>query len=73
MNRYDVKRDGVVDAVRIYIDEYATPYADLVLSFGGVRTICWTNIEQRKEYLPGITGYTLFYDEREKRPFYEWK
>ena len=65
MARYNVKKDGVVDAVRIYTDEYATPYADLILAFGGERTICWTNVEQRNEYLQGINGYTLFYDENE--------
>lgn len=72
MKRYNVQRDGIVNAVRIYIDEHATPYADLILAFGGKRTIRWTDVEQRKEYAPGINGYTLFYDERNKRPFDEW-
>lgn len=67
--KYDVKRDGIVNAVRIYYKSGSTPYADLAFSYGGMVTIQWTNVEQRTEYMSGINGYTLFYDEREKAEF----
>ena len=67
--KYDVSRDGVITAVRIYYKNGPTPYAGLAFSHGGFVTIQWTNVEQRMEYMSGINGYTLFYDEREKAGF----
>ena len=49
-----------------------TPMADLKMSDGVVETIQWNDVKQRKEFLPLITGYTLIYDERPKRPWEEW-
>ena len=69
--KYDMARDGIVNAVRIYYKNGhgPTPYADLAFAYGGMVTIQWTNVEQRTEYMQGINGYTLFYDEREKAGF----
>ena len=50
-----------------------TPWADLKMANGDVITICWTDKKERKKYEAGINGYTLFYDEREKRTWEEWK
>lgn len=71
--KYDIMKDGIVMAVHIYTDEYETPYAELIFAYGGKATIQWNSADQRNEYMPGIDGYTLFYDERKKRPFDEWK
>ena len=68
-SKYDVSRDGVISAVRIYYKNGSTPYADLALAYGSMVTIQWTSVEQRREYMSGINGYTLFYDEREKAEF----
>ena len=62
-------------AIRIYLGGHdgATPMADLKAVDGTKRTIQWTNIEQRERFAPMINGYTLFYDERPKRKWNEWK
>lgn len=71
-NKYNVTKDGAVIAVRIYfVEGSSNSKADLVLAHGGKVTIDWAT-EQRKPYEKGITGYTLFYDERPKRKFEEW-
>lgn len=70
---YDVMRDGTVVAVRIYEGKGGMPYAELILAFGGRRTICWVDVNHRNTYAPGITGYTYFYDERQKCLFSKWK
>jgi hypothetical protein len=46
--------------------------ADLRMADGVVETICWTDIKARKQFEPGINGYTLIYDERPKRSWEEW-
>lgn len=69
---YDVKRDGAVVAIRIYFEGDRNPMADLALAFGKKVTIDWVNPTQREEYAPGINGYTLIYDERDKRSFEDW-
>ena len=61
-----------VIAVRIYLDDYCTPMADLRLMDGTVKTICWTDVKSRQQYEVGINGYTLIYDERPKIPWKEW-
>ncbi len=72
-NKYDVNKDGAVLAIRIYFAEDRNPMADLILAYGHKKvTIDWVNTEQRAEYMPGITGYTVIYDERDKKPFSEW-
>lgn len=58
-----------VIAVRIYYGLNCTPMADLRMSDGVVEHIQWTDFKQRKEFEPLITGYTFFYDEREKCDF----
>lgn len=61
-----------VIAIRIYYKDGHIPMADLRMSDGVVETIEWTNVKQRKEFEKLITGYTLIYDEREKRSWEEW-
>lgn len=58
--------DHVV-AVRIYIGLNETPMADLLMNDGVIEHIQWNIPSQRKEFMPMINGYTLFYDERPKR------
>ena len=60
-------------AIRIYLDTKSTPMAELKAFDGTINTIQWTNIEQREWFAPMINGYTLFYDERPKRKWNEWK
>lgn len=59
-------------AVRIYYGINQTPMADIKFNDGVTKIIQWTDVEQRKEMLPYITGYTLIYDERPKRNWNEW-
>ena len=67
---YNKPAYGSICAVRIYYKGKGnTPYADLAFVNGEKVTIQWTDVELRKLYLPGITGYTLFYDERGKADF----
>lgn len=61
-----------VIAIRIYYGINMTPMADLKMADGVLETIQWNNVKQRKAFEPYINGYTLFYDERKKRPFDEW-
>lgn len=61
-----------VIAIRIYYKYDHIPMADLRMADGVVETIEWTNTKQRKPFEPFINGYTLFYDEREKRNWEEW-
>ena len=61
-----------VIAIRIYYGINYTPMADLLFNDGVVETIQWTDIKARKEFEEAITGYTLIYDEREKRAWNEW-
>lgn len=58
-----------VIAVRIYYGLNNTPMADLKMADGVVETIQWNDTKQRKQFEKYITGYTLFYDEREKVSF----
>lgn len=63
---------GVI-AIRIYFDGISTaPMADLLMNDGVVEHICWVDVKQRKEFEPGINGYTLVYDERPKRSWESW-
>lgn len=60
-------------AIRIYYDPiYMTPMADLRMNDGVIEHICWVNIKERKQFDPGINGYTLIYDERPKCQWNEW-
>ena len=60
-------------AVRIYYDNLTmTPWADLRMADGVMEHICWTNVKERSEFEQGITGYTLFYDERDKCAWESW-
>lgn len=63
---YNVDTHGVVTAIRIYTDwcNAATPMAELAFAFGGSTLIPWNDPSQRELYKPGITGYTLVFDER---------
>lgn len=60
-------------AIRIYLDQInMTPMADLRMNDGVVEHICWVDVKQRKEFEPGINGYTIIYDERPKRQWDAW-
>lgn len=59
-------------AVRIYFAGAMTPFADLIMSDGVVETIQWTDVKEREAFAKTINGYTLIYDEREKREWKEW-
>ena len=61
-----------VIAIRIYYGLNYTPMADLRFADGVIETIQWTDVDARKEFTPYINGYTLIYDEREKRNWGEW-
>lgn len=50
-------------AIRIYLNQNSmTPMADLLMNDGVVEHICWVDVKQRKEFDPGINGYTCIYD-----------
>ena len=66
-----MKNFGVM-AVRIYLNQNATPMADLRMVDGVVETICWVDVKARKQFESGINGYTLIYDERPKVPWEDW-
>jgi hypothetical protein len=72
--RYHPARDGAVNAIRIfYADGTLTPMAELAFAFGGKVTVRWNMPLEREVYAPGITAYTIIYDERPKRPdFNDW-
>ena len=70
--KYILQTTNTVIAVRIYYGLNCTPMADLRMSDGVVETIRWTDIKERKKFIPLITGYTLIYDERPKRDWEEW-
>lgn len=59
-------------AIRIFYGLNFTPMAELITADGVCETIQWNDPKLRKQFEPYITGYTLFYDEREKRPWQDW-
>lgn len=60
-------------AVRIFYAENGfTPMAECVAMGGYRKTIRWDREDERNLVTPYIDAYTLFYDERGKRPFNEW-
>lgn len=60
-------------AIRIYYEgSSCVPMADLRMNDGVVEHICWVDVKQRKEFEPGINGYTLIYDERPKCDWDAW-
>jgi len=59
-------------AIRIFYGLNRTPMADLVMNDYVVEHIEWTDVKQRKKFIPMITGYTLIYDERPKREWNDW-
>jgi hypothetical protein len=61
-----------VMAIRIYYGLNYTPMADLRMTDGVIEHIQWTDAKARKEFEPMINGYTLIYDEREKREWKDW-
>lgn len=72
--QYSPEKHGIVIAVRIYNSNniYLDPRAELVLAFDNRHVdIGWTNVKEREMFMPGINGYTLFFDERPKGNFYE--
>lgn len=62
----------MIIAIRIYYGINHTPMADLLFIDGVVETIQWTDVKARKEFESMITGYTLYYDEREKKAWDDW-
>ena len=71
---YDVKKDGAVVAIRIFVaDNGLTPMAEIKFAFCPDTVIVqWDVVANREMLSPGITAYTLWYDERPKRDFREW-
>lgn len=72
---YDVTKHGAIVAIRIFYGENNTPMAELKTAYATDKfpdrkvTICWVAVNQRTQFMLGINGYTLFYDEREKESF----
>lgn len=69
---YSAERYGAILAIKITLDDKATPQATLISAYGKEFHIQWNMPSKVAEFEQGITGYTLFYDERPKRPFNEW-
>lgn len=64
---YNPAVHGVITAIEIQpTDDPNKPSAMLAFAFGGKVVVDWTE-EGVKEYLPGINGYTMFYDLRARR------
>lgn len=62
---YDPLKHGTVRAIRIFMsDDYRTPMAELAFAYGGTTVIQFNNIAQREKFSSGITGYTVYFDER---------
>lgn len=65
---YNCDEHGYITHVHIY--ESHTPEeghcikAGLTFSYGFFKTIVWNNDSEREFYISGITGYTLFIDDR---------
>jgi hypothetical protein len=71
---YNVEKDGAVVAVRLYVGENGlTPMADVkCYNRKQPYTVRWDVVADREQFTPGITAYTLWYDERPKRDFADW-
>ena len=71
---YDVKKDGAIVAIRIFVaDNGLTPMAEIKFAFKpDTVTVQWDVVANRETLNPGLTAYTLWYDERPKRDFREW-
>ena len=71
---YDVKKDGAVVAIRIFVGENGlTPMAEIkCYNCTETMIVRWDEVATREMFMPGITAYTLWYDERPKRDFKEW-
>lgn len=64
---YDHNEHGMITHVHIYTHCSKNSFevrAGLTFSFGYFKTIVWNNPDERKFYLTGIDGYTLFIDDR---------
>lgn len=65
MARYNVMEQGIITAVRIRNNtETGMVEAELAFAFGDSTVIDWTCTKTRAEYMLGVNGYTLFFDER---------
>ena len=67
MKIYNPVIHGSVRAVRLFTD--CTPMAELAFASGVTETINWSDISERTKYAPGITAYTVFFDERTEAKF----
>ena len=64
---YNPTVHGVITAIEIQpTNNPVKPSAMLAFAFGGKVVVDWTE-EGVKDYLPGINGYTMFYDLRARR------
>lgn len=57
-------------AIRIYLDDFCMPMVECKTTDGVVENYRWDNPKHRKEIFECINGYTLIYDERDKK---SWK
>lgn len=71
MDNYNPIMHGSIRAVRIFADIHnvCTPMAELAFASGVTETIQWNSAQERERYAPGITAYTIFFDERTKAKF----
>lgn len=69
MKYYHPMTHGAVEAIRIFRDKNGVSMAELVFCFGEKETIDWTNDAEREKFAAGISGHTLYYDERCKPAF----
>ena len=56
---YDPIVMGIVSAINVHSDGTAT----LAFAYGGCKEVSWTE-EGLRDFMPGINGYTVFFDER---------
>lgn len=73
-SRYNIETCGAVIAIRIYYEPGTTKsMAEIKMACNlATEVICWDCKEERDMFMKGVTSYTLFYDERKKRPFSSW-
>ena len=70
MDNYNPIVHGAVRAVRIFFSkDMLDIMAELAFAFGGTETIRWNYVAEREKYMPGITAYTIFFDERTEAKF----
>lgn len=67
---YTPERDGVIIAVRLFLEENTlSPLAEVMTVYGKRKIIRWDSVENRALYGKGITSSTVYYDERTTMDF----